>query len=67
MTPSREAAAHSLGFISSEGGRLLKNDTSYTVMDKVEVIEKCDYREAPLVLLLLSGNSLKSHDLVEIS
>ena len=42
MNPNREAAAHSLGFITSEAGRLLKNGISYSVMDKLEVIEKYD-------------------------
>ena len=41
MNPNREAAAHSLGFITSEAGRLLKNGISYSVMDKLQVIEKC--------------------------
>ncbi len=42
MNPNREAAAHSLGLVTSEADRLLKNDTSYSVMDKLKVIEKYD-------------------------
>jgi DNA-binding transcriptional regulator YhcF (GntR family) len=42
MDPNKEAAAHSLGFITSEAGRLLKNGSSYGLMEKLEVIEKYD-------------------------
>ena len=34
MDPNKEAAAHSLGFITSEAGRLLKNGSSYGLMEK---------------------------------
>ncbi len=40
MDPNKEAAAHSLGFITSEAGRLLKNGSSYGLMGKLEVIKK---------------------------
>jgi hypothetical protein len=42
MDPNKEAAAHSLGFIPSEAGRLLKNGSIYGLIEKLKMIEKYD-------------------------
>ena len=39
MNLAKEAAAHALGFQTSEAGRLYKHGASYSVMERLEIVE----------------------------